>query len=355
VGASLVESLLGLPWHDQCEVYHLLGSSLGFEEDEPDKQDERRKELSERAEALEAMRGAAERLGLPDGKRLAVRDYERARRELGLGISSAAIIRRWGSWREAVSVMGGEPARTTQRQRARWLEINNSARAREQHLAGVREWLEGKPATISKRAYDDFALSPDRQGTGALPLVTADAVTDALVLPWRTTLAVARGEKALGAAQRERKTELRREGGSLGLVSVAYIALLHGGSEKAAYKLVRAEGFPVPAAYTTMNGRRAWYRHDVEAHHAGRRVPKRRLFEAQGKIILSEEVRALLGPPASEFERMVARSQLASRCEAQDGNLLPRPDGRVNHAFYWLRADIEAWNDRRGPEGQGKG
>jgi hypothetical protein len=93
--------------------------------------------------------------------------------------------------------MGEAPARTTQRQRARWLEINNSVRAREQHLEGVRGWLESKPTTITKAAYDNFALSRNGQGASAIPLVTADAVTDALALPWGTVLAVARGDKAL--------------------------------------------------------------------------------------------------------------------------------------------------------------
>jgi predicted DNA-binding transcriptional regulator AlpA len=352
VGESLIESLLGLPWHDQYEIHRLLGLSLGFENDEQDTRDKRQRELAGRAEALEAMRVAAEHLSLPDGERLAARDYDQARRELGLSVSSAAIIRRWGAWREAVSVMGGAPARTTQRQHVRWLAINNSVRARAQHLEGIRAWLESEPATITKAAYDDYALSPDRQNTGkqdtsTIPLVTADAVTDALALPWGTTLAVARGKQTLGTAQRERLKKMRREGGSLGLVSIAYVALLNGGSEKAAYKLVRGESFPVPVAYTTMSKRRAWYRRDVEAHHAGRRVPKRELFEAQERIILSEEVRALLGQSARDFRQTVERSQRANQEEMLDRDLLPRPDGRANHALYWLRADVEAWDERQ--------
>ncbi len=341
-----MESLLSLPWHDQYEVYHLLGLSLGFAEDGQDKQDKRQRELAGRADALEAMRAATEHLSLPDGECLAVRDYERARQELGLSVSSAAIIRRWGAWREAVSVMGGAPARTTQRQRARWLEINNSVRAREQHLEGIGGWLESKPTTITKAAYDDFALSRNRQAASAIPLVTADAVTDALALPWGTVLAVARGGKELGIAQRERLKELGRDGGSLGLVSVAYIALLHGGSEKFAYKLVRKDGFPLPVAYTTMNRRRAWYRRDVEAHHAGRRVPKRALFEAQGRIILAEEVRALLGQSPKEFGKALHEAQRGQA--SGDADSFPRPDGRVNHAYFWLRADVEAWAARTG-------
>jgi predicted DNA-binding transcriptional regulator AlpA len=343
VGEALVEGLLGLPWHDQYEVYHLLGLSLGFEDDEPDKQDERQKELSERAEALEAMRAAAEHLGVADGERLAVRDYDRARQELGLPVSSAAIIRRWGAWREAVSVMGGAPARTTQRQRARWLEINNSVRGREQHLEGIKMWIESKPTAITKAAYDDWALSRNGQGASAVPFVTADAVTNALALPWGTTLGVVRGEKALGVAQRERLGELRRDGGSLGLVSVAYIALLHGGSERFAYKLTGKDGFPLPVAYTTKRSRRAWYRRDVDAHHAGRRVPKRALFEAQARIMLAEEVGALLGQSPKELREAFYE---ARRGEA-GADSLPKPDGRVNHAYFWLRADVEEWAARR--------
>lgn len=346
VGEALMESLLGLPWHDQFEVYHLLGLSLGVGDDKRGKQDKRQRELAGRAEALEAMRAAAEHLSLPDGERLAVRDYERARQELGLSVSSAAIIRRWGAWREAVSVMGGAPARTTQRQRARWLEINNSVRGREQHLEGIRGWLQSKPSAITKGAYDDWALSRNGQGASAIPLVTADAVTDALALPWGAVLAVARGKKALAVAQRERRKGLRSDGGSLGLVSVAYIALLHGGSEGFAYKLVRKDGFPIPVAYTTRRSRRAWYRRDVEAHHAGRRVPKRALFEAQARIILADEVRALLGQSPKEFGKALHEAQRGQA--SGDVDSLPRPDGRVNHAYFWLRADVEAWAARTG-------
>jgi hypothetical protein len=343
---TTIERLLDLPWRDRREIYQLLGASLGLPHDD-DGEGERQRELAGRAEALDAMRAAAEHLSLPDGSRLAVRDYDRAQQKLGLGLSSAAVIRRWGAWREAVDVMQGMRAKTTARQRAHWRAVNSSVRTHEQHLAGVRAWLEGEPSAVTKRAYDDWALDCNEQYPESVPLVTADAMANALALPWRTLLGVVRGERTLAEAQRERLLRLRADGGSLGLVGVAYVALLHKTSERLAHKLVRKGGFPVPVAYTTMNKRQAWYRRDVEAHRAGRRVPLRKLFEAQEKVILSEEVRAMLGQSEMDFRRTVTRSQEASREEVPRESLLPRPDGRVNHALYWLRADIEAWDERR--------
>lgn len=378
----IIGQLLGLPWRAQSEVYHALGDSLGLQEDKPG----RRRELTQRAEALDAMRATIEHLGLTPGQQLETREYERARKELGLNISAAAIIRRWGAWREAISVLAGERARTTERQRAHWRAINNSARTHEQHLAGIKRWLDSEPEHNTKSAYDNWALDDENHPEQAPP-VTADAITDALALPWKTVLAVVKGKQALPAAQQARLRTLRQEGGPLKLVGVVYIALLYKQSERAAHKLVLDEGFPVPVAYTTMNKRRVWYQRDIDAHYAGKRVPKRKLFEAQDKIILSEELRAQLGLPVSEYQRIVqqaqrgylpqnrrranlGRKQDQMRGEYKDGdrrgqkrgennktrkrsedyedaeNLLPKPAGRVNHAHYWLRADIQTWLER---------
>jgi hypothetical protein len=81
-------------------------------------------------------------MGLPDGEVPGVKEYERVRKELGLELSSATIIRRWGVWREVGKAARGEQVSLTVRQRALFRS------ARKQEYRGEREFVSGCLAAL---------------------------------------------------------------------------------------------------------------------------------------------------------------------------------------------------------------
>src|SRR5271166_6252337 len=103
-----------LSWQDQYKTYNVIQGY--FIHSGPGS--EALKELRERAECVKAVMKVAEHLELPEGKTPGVEEYEQARKELGLDISSATIIRRWAVWREVCKAARGEKVSLTARQRA---------------------------------------------------------------------------------------------------------------------------------------------------------------------------------------------------------------------------------------------
>lgn len=142
---NVIERALALPERDMHEVHRVLGEYLGAEgQRESDTNRQRRL----RAEALAALRAAAEHLKLPEGRAPTIAEYSRAAAELGLTLSSQQVVRRWRMWREAQRALVGEHTQRTPN--------SPSSAPRPPHrrscrgpVAGLREWLKTTPSDES--------------------------------------------------------------------------------------------------------------------------------------------------------------------------------------------------------------
>jgi ribosome-binding protein aMBF1 (putative translation factor) len=118
--------------------------------DEPDQ-----RKIDRQATTLAALRRVSEHLGLEDEQLfgLSVTSYDEAASELGLAVSSAQIVRAWGSWRDARLVLAGQriPFRR-QRSNAPEAELGRIA----EMTQAIRAWLDSEPANHSTRAYDEW-------------------------------------------------------------------------------------------------------------------------------------------------------------------------------------------------------
>jgi predicted DNA-binding transcriptional regulator AlpA len=84
-----------------------------------------------------------------------------------------------------------------------------------------------------------------------------------------------------------------------------------------------------------LSGTRAWRWEDVEAHHKGEPIPKRKRGEMQGEVFDANQIVRLCGLRRQDLHDALRR------------RAVPRPAGRVSKKPYWLRAEVEAWLDER--------
>jgi hypothetical protein len=317
-------------WQDQHKVFKVIqgyfipsAQSLKLSE-----------ELEKRAECVEAVRQVAAHLGLPAGEAPGVMQYEAARRGLGLGLSAWAIERRWHSWHEIRKALRGEPVRKTARERSRFQAAVRHRPIREEWLAGVREWLESRPPSSLALDYDKWAVERNQANPDLPPLTTERSIHAALGLPWPVTLKVALHDLSLAEAQARHKKKLRRESG--GFVSLHGVALIRGFTFGQARHQVQTDRTFPPYAFT-LHGARVWRWEDVEDHHKGEPFPKRKRGEMQGEVFDSHHIMRLCGLTLKELSGAIRRHRPD----------VPRPAGRVSQHPYWLRAEVEAWNDGR--------
>lgn len=312
-------------WEDQYETYEVIQGYFFHS----GRGSEALRELRGRAECVKALQRVAEHLGMAEGEAPAVEEYERARKELRMGLSAATIIRRWEVWREVAKAARGERVSMTARQRAHFHAAIKRKPAREEWLEGVREWLGSRPPTLQMRDYRAWAEERNESKAG-LPLVpSAESIRMSLGIPWKTVVKVARRDISLADAQRLRLKALKAEG--CGFVSTCAIALLHGVSTHQAKHLVKEKGFPAFAfkVYT----QRVWHLRDIEAHMAGEPFPKRSQGEMQAQAMASKDVRELCGLTDEKLRDAVKRRL----------PIIPRPAGRVTGHHYWLRSAVEEW------------
>jgi hypothetical protein len=289
--------------------------------------------LRERAEALDDLAAAARELGVPPGEWPGVEEYQRVAKQLGLRYSSQQIIRRWDYWDDAGAALVGKRISETPKQRAIRRVSSGRRRTHEEYLAGLRDWLAPTPASRTEDDYDAWANAENaRRGPALLPYVGASAVQQGLALSWRWALAVASHELELPEAQQRYLDELIEAAGPLALVGTVGVALILGVGLSYAQELTRRPGFPAPAAQL---GRvRAWYRTDVESHHAGKPAPKRSAGELNDRLMASAEVREPLGLRADAFIAAIHRRHF---------HRVPPPAGSVSQTHYWLRENVEQW------------
>lgn len=312
-------------WQDQYKTYEVIQGY--FFHSGPGS--EKLRELRDRADCVKAVQRVAKHLELPEGEMPGVKEYERARKELGIEPSAATIIRRWAVWREVAKAARGEKVSLTARQRAHFHAAIKRRATREEWLEGVREWLRSRPPTLQMRDYKTWAEERNESKPG-LPLVpSAESIRMSLGIPWKTVVKVARRDISLADAQRLRLKALKDESG--GFVSACGIALLHRVSIHKAKHMTKEEGFPVFAfkVYT----QRVWHLGDIEAHLAGEPFPKRKDGYMQAQVVASKEVRELCGLTAEKLQDAVNRSL----------PIIPRPAGHVTGHHYWLRSAVEEW------------
>ena len=313
-------------WQDQHKVFRVIqGFFIPSRESAALAQ-----EAERRAECVEAVRQVAAHLGLPKGEAPGVMQYEAARKELGLTLSVWAIERRWHSWHEVRKALRGKTVRKTARERSRFQAAVRRRPTREEWLAGVKEWLEGRPPSMLALDYDAWAVERNEANPDLPPVSPTSAIRGALSLSWRETLKVARGELSLAEAQARHKKKLRRESG--GFVSIHGVALIRGFTRPQASHHVKIDRTFPPYAFK-LHGERVWHWEDVEAHHKGEPFPKRKRGEMQGEVFDTKDITRLCGLARREIYDVMRRPRPN----------VPSPAGHISRHPYWMRAEVEAW------------
>ncbi len=325
-----------LSWEDQFKVYEFVqghfvpspSASKAFDE------------AQRRAECVAAIKRVVAHLGLPEGSSLGFREYDKVRGELGMPLSSAAIIRCWGSWAEAGKAARGERVSMTPLQRAHFrAALKRRPSGHGEWLAGVREWLEEGGPSQAEVDYNAWAQKRFEERPG-LPLASrASCVRVALGLQWTLVLKVARGDVSLADAQAQRLRTLVREG--RGFAGLNIIALLHGLSMHRAIHMSEDPKFPAVAF--KLGTCRIWHLSDIKAHRAGRRFPAREPGGLQGEVMDSVQVRALLGLSAKAMNIALGNQLRWNRSPS-----IPPPHGCVARRHFWWASDVEEWARGRG-------
>lgn len=320
-----------LSWQDQYKTYEAIQGY--FQDSGPGS--EAIRELRERSECVEAVQQVAAHLQLPAGNAPGVQEYEKGRKELGLHISSAAIIRRWVVWREVCKAVRGEEVSQSARQRAHVRAALGQKRNGEEWLAGLREWLMKDSPGLTSKDYDEWAGERNEQKPTLPPVASAQGVRAALGLPWSTIVKVAQGKLSLASAQANYLQQLKQENGEF--IGLNAVALIYGASSSQAHHIVTRDTFP-PSPFT-IHESRVWYLEDVEAHHLGETLPKRETGELQDHIFTSERIRQWYNLTEGQLKYYIRHNL----------RRVPFPEGIVVGRYYWLRCLVEDW-DKEHPE-----
>jgi hypothetical protein len=277
---------------------------------------------------------------MAEGKVPGVQEYERARKELGLELSSATIIRRWSAWREVCKAARGKKVSMTARQRTRFRAAISRRPKGEEWLSGLREWLATRPPASARwDDYDAWAEERNERLPNLPPVPNARTIKRALDIPWVVARRVAESDLSLVEAQAQQFQLCKSEGG--GFVGVLFISLLHGVTEGRGQNITRTAGFPA-FAFEMGTARQAWHLSDVEAHHEERPFPARAPGELQDKVLIGAQVRQLCGLTSVQASAAIQKERLT----------IPRPAGRVSGRHYWWRREVEKWvaeNPERAP------
>jgi hypothetical protein len=321
-----------LSWQDQYKTYNVIQgyfihNGVGSEA---------LKELRERAECVAAVKKAAEYLGLADGEAPGVKEYERVRREAGIELSSATIIRRWEVWREVAKAARGERVSLTARQRAQFRAAIKQKQSGEEWLTGVREWLSERPSTRYARDYDAWAQEHNEQNPKLPPISLADNVRRSLVLPWNLILKVAERDLSLADAQARELQRLKSEND--GFVSSAAVALINGVTQHRTEFIASSEGFP--NYVFKMRASYIWHLSDVEAHAKGEPFPERVPGGLQHQILDRPQILRVCDLTPGALSHALSRGNATA----------PRAAGRVRGLHYWFRLSVEAWAEVTGNE-----
>ena len=295
------------------------------------------REVRRRADCVSAVQRVAKHLKLPEGEVPTVETYERVRKELGLEISSSLIRRRWGgSWHEVTKAARGQKVQMNARQRAIYRAAIHRKLKGEGWLEGIREWLlEGGPSR-AEADYNAWAEERNEKKPKLPPVANSSCVRAGLVLSWRATLEVAKGELSLADAQARELKHLEAEDGDF--VGLRAIALIHGVSASRAKHMSTSDDFPAHAF--TLHKKKVWLLSDIKAHHASKPFLSRTAAWLQWQLLTSMDVARACGMTKVELEGALRR---------HPGSRVPRPSGQIGNSYYWFAITVEAWLEQARP------
>lgn len=324
---------------DQLRAYEAIRDYLGEEIVETTA--ERR--IAERTAALEAMRRAAQHLGLPDDKAPSPAQFDEASRQAAPGWNRSRVVRAWGRWRWAKRAFLGERMPEPARRKAHRRAIG-PRRAYEGHVAAIRRWLATSPPSETTQAYKEWAVEyNDALRPGELRMPTrAGSIQNQLRLSWEDCVHVGKGELSLDEApKRERQRRETFSRGPHNLISLETVLeiLRAAGHGYVDVRTTYRRGFPRPVI---VKGRkRIWLRDDIEAYAAGKPVPQRQDNELGSQYLDATEVAKIVGLSATTIKR-------------SGSPRIPPPVANVAAFGLWLRSEIEehfaAWQ-RKQPAG----
>jgi hypothetical protein len=330
----LVARVLELPPAHQLRVHDVLEEVLG--EERLGVQTQRSKEVRARAEALEAMRRAAARLGLPEGRAPSVEEYKRAAQEADLGVTFKAVYaafdKRWGLARDFYE---GMPVPLTAAQR----RVMRTRRSRRMDpVACLRLWWAetSPPRDAPAVDYEEWAVERNerREEGERRVLESAGWLCERLGVSWAEAVLLAAGEKTLGEAQRGTKeARLRGLGPVVSRTTVNDLLGLRGQALE--------DDFPNPVA--RLGGQPLWRTEDVIAYREGKRGFAHPEEAERGEYVDVGTVAWRLGIGEEWLRRLLKDAPTDAR--TRDARI-PAPAGRLqlgrsSKPFYWRSADVE--------------
>jgi len=346
---TVLRRVLDLPARDQLELAQALTEYLGVAG--LWKEDERARQMRLRAEAMDAVRAAAEYLQLPAGQAPKVKEFQRADRETKLPMRYDAVLAAFeGQWRLVARYFRGETIPATAAQRAMLRKyMGRRDGVREAPLTGVRLFLTQDPPPAATRLedYDGWAREFNEHRPPEYMRVNEHAAHICIQfgVGWDDVLAAARGHKDLEQA-REASLELALANAGP-LIANALVCAMLGVSTDSRPGLQAA--FPQPVFYFT-NGHPLWCRSDIDAYLAGRRDFTHEAGVLQEQYLDTRQLgENVLG--------VTSTGAIRQRVNHQRWETVPEPLGKAGDQHYWSRADVEAWLRERprqlGPLGTG--
>ena len=325
--------VLDLAPGDRLKVYAALRDDLGGV---LGKESERERQARLRFEAREAMRAAASVLGLPGGQAPTVTEYKEAARQATLPMTFNAVYEAFERrWEIAQRFYRGDPVPATAGQRSARRGVLGSSRGRyEDPVAGLRQFLLQDPPPVSTGLADYEAWAKeenDRRSASEPRLIEkANHLRTSLRVTWESAKAVARREKTIEDARRERLDELLADSGPLVGGNLAAWMLDKTPSNFEKYR--QRQGFPRPVA--RLSGGPLWRRSDIEGWRDGKRDFTDEEGALQGEVVDSAEIAERVGLPDS---------QMRNRVYEERWDLVPKPAGKAARRVYWLSEDVERW------------
>jgi predicted DNA-binding transcriptional regulator AlpA len=333
----LLARLLELPEAQQLRVYEGLTEALGGRLGQ---ETEREKLAGQRAEAMKAMKQAAEYLGLPSGKAPKVAQFKRAARETELSMGFKAVYEAFdGMWELAMRCYEELPIRLNAAQRAVMREIHRgSSKHLQAALVGLRMWLDESPPNtgLTPTDYEDWAREKnEKPAPGSRRLLEkASTISAHLWIPWSYAVPVAKREMTLEDAQKIYADEqLKVAGVIVPLEIAAYLMGLPTGDRN-----IDRPGYP---RYTALiHGKPHWLLSDIHAYQNGTRDFRHGPGIFQRSYMDALEVAKSIG---------VSRNHLRVLLREANGKYwqVPKPAGLTKNQPYWLRSDVARWMKAR--------
>jgi hypothetical protein len=334
---ALLARVLALPAREQLQIHEELSASLGGR---LGRESARARQTRLRYEALEAMRAAAQHLGLPETQAPTIPEYKRAAKEAGLPSHKAVYRAFEEDWGIATRFYLGEEVPPTAAART----VQRAAHARsgtkkEPPLTCVRLFLsqDPPPASTTRHDYDAWARERNEDlAPGELRVIErADSIRPVLRTGWERCLAVARDEMTLEEAQALTLSENLSEAGPL--VGQHLASWYLGISPNARH--AKRTGYPQPVVCLGKTNW-LWLLADIEAFKRGKRGFAHERGALQDRYIDSHGLGAVLDLSSTAIKARLGKEDVANTWER-----LPKPTVRAGKGLYWERAHAERWLD----------